>query len=613
MELAAEYARREIGDALYETMLRQPGPTRASVILRALPADVGVGPAAAREFLETDPRFIEIDGRRDLRARADTAASSFNITVQRIIEELGRAVDLPVIAAFFAAATARDIAYYEGLIASLTERADVAVAVDGKLVPVSWVLIPEGDTEEDVLFYCDLDTDEELQRLMPACADENLRGAAPVETALNVIRAADQPITNRVLQFLVYRLHPDRFEPLSLLSEMWADERLYCAPGMRWVAGEMRAPVAAEVARLDADAGEDAPKITADLAGLVAEPLPPEHPGYFIEDDDLGLIHDMVNNSKRAVSLDELLTEALELSPESPQLQAAAHSIHDLLCEDPAVIQLDATTFMGPGAIPTWVREVPEELAPVPGKPGEDVILMEDGLRPGLAEKIRDPFVEDIGSEDVTVDEDTMTSDETFYALTFPHRVAGTMKLRKMDEEFFDIQAPIARITMVDGGGDAHEVWANAETGLLLGLADLYAALDLMPGALLALVPGEGDGQFAIEVAGEDETCAIGEARIDALLELRQQLEAKGAGLYEAVREIVAAHADGVTFEILQAEVDVVRRATRLQLASLLSYYQCFRPQDGQGDVWGFAADAVAAGAIATKERFVIQDQGDAD
>ena len=613
MESATGHARRRIGDALYETMLRQPGPARASLVLRALPQDLGVASAAARDVLDTDPRFILRDGRHDLKARAETPGAGFNASIERILTELGRPPDVSDIAAFFASATDHDAQYYENLIARLLEREALFFAVDGKLLPASWLLIPEGDDEDDVLFYCDLDTDEELAQFRPSCADDSLRTDTPLDTAVNVVTAAGAPIRNRILGFFVYRLHPDEFDPFGLLSAMLRDERVYATPELRWVSGEIQPQVEAALAELDRSAVAHEPAPAVDLEPILAKPLPPDHPGYFIQDDDLRMIYELVNTSKQPVSVAELLFEVLELSPDASDLVPAAHSVRDLLHHDPAILDVGPATFLGPAGIPQWVKQIPEGLIPVPGKPGEDVILMEEGLRPGLADRVHDPFLEDVGDDDVIVDDDVTTSDETFYTLPFAHRAAGTMKLRRMDLDFFGLEAPIAPVKMVDEDGEEHQVWVNTETRLLLGLQDLYAKLELTLGALIAITPGEGPGQFNFVAAGEDDASAVEETRLQQLIALRENPDTAGKSLFELIRELMRADPEGARFEMLHAELNVIRRTTRLQLASLLSYYQCFRPKDSQGDDWAYAQDAVAAGAIPTKEKFVITSQGDTE
>ena len=72
----------------------------------------------------------------------------------------------------------------------------------------------------------------------------------------------------------------------------------------------------------------------------------------------------------------------------------------------------------------------------------------------------------------------------------------------------------------------------------------------------------------------------------------------------------MSAYPDGMAFDALESQVNVVRRATRVQIASVLSYHLCFRPRDESADEWIFAPRAVNAGTVQTKNRFIIKDWG---
>jgi hypothetical protein len=346
----ADYARRALGDALFEVMLRRTGPTPACIVLRALPESLHVAPQAARGVLEQDPRFSVQQGKFDLLARGTLTGSNFNRSVEALIADLGRPIPIPEVADFMAGLGGHDSAYYTELLSRLIRKAEVFCEVDGKVIPRSWLLFPEGDSEDDVLFYCDLDGNEEIAALRSRCSAEGLRGANCLETAVNLVRAARQPISNRVLGFFVYRLHPADFDPLELLRGMLAEERLYAEPGLYWVPGDVRAGITAALELLNKQAGTAEKAAGPNLDELLAEELPPDHPGYFIDDDNLALVYEIMNVSTQPVTVLELVTEVLGLTPDSPHFLAAAHSVRALLRDDPNILEVGPTTFAGAGA-----------------------------------------------------------------------------------------------------------------------------------------------------------------------------------------------------------------------------------------------------------------------
>jgi len=603
MQLARDHARREVADRLYEVLMQRPGPTRASVLFRSLPPTIGV--ELARETLAGDPRFITDDSTVDLAVRAAIRGANFQAALQRVAGDYGHPIEVSHLAALLASTGERTADYYLELIGRLAQQRDVLCQVGSKAVPIEWLLFPEGDNDDDVLWYADLDGNTELATLRTVCEDGGLRGASPADTAAAIVAAAGETISNRVLGFFVNRLHRAEFDPVALLGAMLADARVYAGPELVWSPGRVRAEVDAEVETLRAAHAGHAAAAVVDLGPILAEPLPPDHPGYYIEDDALEEVYDILNSSPHAISVAEVLRDVLNLSPEDGKFTAAAHSVWSLLLNDPGVIAEDHNTITGAGAAPAWARAVPEALVPVHSHHPGDVLLRDEGLQPGLADKVHDPYLEDVGEQRFKVTEDIITVDETFYTLPVHHFSAGTMKLRQMDARLFRMRAPVIPFVAVDPDGKKHQAWANTDLGLLLGLRGMYDALGLGPGSLLQISAGEVPGEWLFEPIGEDEETSLSPERRRQLLETAELL-GPDAGLYELVRAVIGDHPDGVSFERLNAEVNAIRRTTRLQLASILSYYKCFAPGDDEGDLWLFSAQDVPAGPIADKRRFVI-------
>ncbi len=604
MQPARDYARRQVADRLYEVLMRRPGPTRTTVLLRSLPPEISVG--LAGELVATDERFVRDEATVDLAIRAGLRGVNLKTAVQRVAADYGNPPAIGDLASLLASAGDRPASYYSELLETLVTQRDALCAAEGKVVPVEWLLFPEGDTDEDVLWYCELDDDAELAALRSVCQDEGLRGDTPVQTAANVVAAAGVAVSNRVLGFFVHRLHRAEFDPVALLAGLMQEERVYRGPLLTWSPGEVRQGVAAELAALKAAYADEVATTGVDLGPILAEPLPPDHPGFYIEDEALDEVYDILKSSPHPVTVSELLADVLHLIPEDTRFVPAAHSVWGLLLNDPGVIAQDYDTVIGPGAAPEWVRRVPVELQPVYSDRPGDVLLKDEGLGVGLADRVRDPYLEDVGEITRRVTEDMITVDETFYTLPVHHFVAGTMKLRRMDAQLFRMREPIIPFVVVDPEGDRHQAWANTELGLLLGLREVYESLGLQPGSLLQISAGEVPGEWVFEPVGEDEETALSAERREQLAEMAEVLFSSEAGLYEMIRAIMSDHPEGMSFEKLCAEVNTVRRTTRLQVASILSYYSCFGPADGDGDVWLFDAAAVAEGPIAEKRRFVI-------
>jgi len=341
-----EYARREVGDALYQLLMARPGPTPSPLLVHALPARLGVGPAAAREVLQSDKRFIVVDGKYDLKAREALRRLNFDQAVEYVGVDLGRPVPQRLLAQLLASVTSRDADYYEQLMERLAAAGKLHIA-DADIVPTSWFFLPEGETEEDVLFYCGLENNEELERLRPVLAQEDLQDASPADTAARIVATAGCAVSNLAVGFFTWRLHPDEYDAQELLSLMLVDERVYPGPGLMWVPGYVREQVREALQILDQEAAERRPGLLIDLDDLLSEPLPPDHPGYFIRDEDLTLLYEIVHGSPSPVTVLDLVEDVIGLHPGDPDFLAAAHSVRTLLRDDPEVAELGPTTFAG--------------------------------------------------------------------------------------------------------------------------------------------------------------------------------------------------------------------------------------------------------------------------
>jgi hypothetical protein len=76
--------------------------------------------------------------------------------------------------------------------------------------------------------------------------------------------------------------------------------------------------------------------------------------------------------------------------------------------------------------------------------------------------------------------------------------------------------------------------------------------------------------------------------------------------IYDILREVMSHWPKGADFLTVLWEVNVVRRAPRRLVASLLSSYACFYQRSGS-PVWHYDSKKVEAGFDKTKRKFMIK------
>lgn len=604
MPSADEIMRRLVADALYDALMTRPGSLAIGTLVRALPDTMPLSADFARQVIEADPRFVCEGARCDLAIRQSIAGANLKSVIERLAQDRGAPVPIGPAASLLAAVNQRETGYYLQVLRAAASESGLAHAVDDALVPLDWLLVPEGDNEDDVLFYSGLDADPLLAQLLPICSPETLRAATPRETAANLLRAAQRPVPNRLLDFLVYRLHPQAFDARELLSQMLADPTFYAMPGLCWVCGVDRSQVAAALAEADQHSAALRSQVR-ELARLLDEPLPPEHPGYFISDAHIDALYELIQTSTRPVEVADILAEILELPPDHPNYLAAAHSVRILLADDPQIMPLGYTCFIGSAGVPAWARELPAGVLPTSPISAQDVILRPEGLRPGLADRLADPYWEDFGDPGPEVARADLASSETTFTLLAHHCATGALKLRAMDQRLFgDSELDPRPISLIGPGGLEVTVWLNVERGMLIGLKPLLDRHHWASGTLLTLSQADAPARFYVSSPGEDPEVTLSDQRLAELAALLAPSAGAPPSTFALLQAILASYPDGARFERLLADISAVRRVSRLQLASLLSYYQVFRPRDQRGDDWVLVPDA--QGVVAGKDKHLV-------
>jgi len=71
--------------------------------------------------------------------------------------------------------------------------------------------------------------------------------------------------------------------------------------------------------------------------------------------------------------------------------------------------------------------------------------------------------------------------------------------------------------------------------------------------------------------------------------------------------DILGEHRSGIRFNALWSEVNVVRRVSRLQIASALSWFRCFDFVGGKTQGWKLIPDQVNAGGREELDEFLIR------
>ncbi len=600
-----------LADCIYDAVLWQPGAVRPANLVGSLPGDLRVSVGLLRKHLASDDRFVEVNGRYDIAERDALALRPFGGVITALLRGYGRPMSAPLLARALARIRGGSPSGARKLLDEFVSGRDTVMDIEGHVILEDWLLRVQGETDEEMLFYNGLQGDENLQRLWDGCKRRKVRKRNPVNTAASILESFKEPIDVVQLALLTWSLHPQGFDPVEFFGGVVADDQIGFVHGPRCVTDRLLAAATRQLHKLSEKAtAKDEVLPPAELAALLAED-PPEGTVDYLKEDDADNVLEIVSNARAPIGINELLADVLELKPNARKYKVAAHALRELFDTDLGLTTTSAGYYLARDAVPGWISTVPDELVPEPLDPEEDVLLAVEGLHETLQPAVVDPSWEDVLSGIVfEVEDSQLTRDRLTYPLLYHHHLAGTMAVREIDREFFAGDQPISMLTLRTAEGDSFSVWLNREIGLLLGMSAWYSQSVYPAGAVITIDPTDTPGEFVLgQAARKNAAVAIEAERLAELEELRERVAMRPTTVFELLVRLVGDNRSGIRFDALWSEANAVRRTTRWQIASALSWFKCFDYVGGKTQGWKFVSDRINDGGDEALTEFVIAGQ----
>jgi hypothetical protein len=191
--------------------------------------------------------------------------------------------------------------------------------------------------------------------------------------------------------------------------------------------------------------------------------------------------------------------------------------------------------------------------------------------------------------------------------LLYPHYRAGTMKLRRVDEDFFVTEGPLTRIGVRAEDAEGTQnigAWTSRESGLIYGLGEWFTPRAPQSGGVLEFTR-EPSGQVRLTLGAPDKLTHIKDDRVEELEALQERSDY--LALFDLLQQIMADQSQGAELPTLWAEVNVVRRTTKRLLCSVLSAYHCFyfKQRGPKQILWRFDEGKLDQGFKRNKRKYV--------
>lgn len=427
--------------------------------------------------------------------------------------------------------------------------------------------------------------------------------------ALQILRAAQSPVPRNVLVFLLWKQHPAPFEYAKVLSAL-ADRATFHSLTRGFITAADQMPTWRSAFVNWSRSLSSAALASIDVAALLRQRRPQNGDGGEAREIDVEEIKSFARVARDAVDLPTLLTEALEMDADDPQFIPTLIATNDQLRGDSDFITAGVGRFLLRELVPPHITEVPEELRPVQLAVNDPVTnepldfeMSDDGLEGDAAEFVHDPQWGDIGEEiEVKFVPNKQTPEQIRYVVLAHHHRAGTLKLRRSDEDFFGISGPLTRFNVQTPEGDM-EAWASRESSLISGLGEWFKPQMPVSGGVILF--SRQDGILQAAIGDNDALTTIGEDRAGQLERLRDA--ANYMSLYEVLQNIMSEHHNGMELPGLWAEVNLVRRTTKRLLVSVLCGYHCFyfKQRGPKQMLWRLDEGKVDQGFKRNKRKYV--------
>ncbi len=596
--------------------------------------------AALREALQDSRRVTPRERDWDLtlrrtwtaRPRDERSRQPLEGTLETLLLEIGKPLPLPVVV--------RELSLMRGVLPEAvrdaaanilrTARSIIEVA-PGAWLHRSFTLDAGAPREELIIRENNLEADPDWRALQsrefaPPADDSSANaassGAASANAALAaraaaILRAAGRPLSQKALGFFLWKQNPAAFDARALATVMADRSAFYSFVGglvtTQAQTAQWRAATEAWLRGLQ-NAGADA----LDVAALLRQRLPAES---LVAPSPADL--EELKKATRAgrgqpLSVAMALVDLLEIEPDDPAFVPMLQGFNDALRRNSAEwLPAGSGRFLLREMVPATVSEVPEVLRPVHvsirnNETHEpfDIEMSDDGLEGDCTEFIHAPQWEDIG-EEVEVKLARRVEGEAAATarsvVTYPHYQAGTLKLRRVDEEFFPLEGALSRLAVRaqdEEGSEELGAWASRDSGLISGLGDWFKPRLPHSGGVLEWSRNAGGG-LLLAVGAPDKLTFVDAERVAELEELQER--SAYLSLFDLLQSVMDGHPQGAELPALWAEVNVVRRTTKRLVCSVLCAYHCFyfKQRGPKQILWRFDEGKLDQGFKRNKRKYV--------
>lgn len=599
-DIARENARRFLADKAYVSLLGKSQAGKLRQVMKGIEIE-GVTMRLMRDVMAQSSRFETVDRRWSVASRYGDIHRPFERVLIEILKSAGVPVALGVLAQELEQVYSRPAEYYEqALPRILTDKEKFFAAGNDKYGLTQWLLDASYYDEDDVVFESFL-SKEQVEEFTALCPEAKWEIEKVGDTAAKLAADCKEPIPFKIMALFAWRVLGEDFDAIDFYTDVLSDDRIIVLSDQKIYP-----------AKAQKDFEKTLAKIADELSKLPMEAEEEEAEGpVTVTDTDKEEMISMIIK-KGSASAEELLDSVLEVGPEDSAFEGALESLKEALNDEERVMWLGGTRWGKVEVFPDEVKEIPASLIVPASTPFEtpegdvyDQMLEEDGFEGNLKSAIYDPFAEDVTDEDPARTMYQPNGDSQRCVLKYHHKVVGTFPLCQINPDFFGTGPEIIPIVLIDEG-KRKSCYVNNTTRLIYGMKDFYKEITEVSGAVFTIEKTAKPGEYRLTREEEpDATLGIDTNRSLELLDLKARFESSDMPIYDVIVEILGKQA--VDFPRLVNEVNIVKRCSRMLVASILSSYHAFHTR-GKSDQWLFDEKKASQGFNKTKKKYIKKD-----
>lgn len=594
-------ARVYLADRAYDVLAGREYAAKTGEILREIGVE-DVTLRMIRHTLATNNRFEQLERKWTLASRIQDKQQTFERIVDSVISGYGRPMPFSILARELALTLDRDETYYEEMLPRTLSASSKFFQVDSDLCGIAkWLVVADADEPADVLFDNFMEESDVAPYAKVAKKAEwdvnDISGSIA-----NFVAAVGKQMPIKALAFYAWSAIGSAYDAQEFYTELASSDKLVILSTQEVITTDQLPAVLKALQQIEAEL-EELPAESEEET-LEASPVT-------VSETDRDEIVDFILKQGGSVSAEDILESVIEMSPMERGYADAVASLHEALKEEDRVIYVGFDRWRPEGSIPDFVYEVPSSLLIPPNAPFEtpegdiyDQEIEDEGLEAGLKQEIMNPLVEEIGDEDP---EETIYQPLDSYqrgVIRYHHKEVGTMPIIQFEPRFFGSEPKIIHLTITNEGV-RRDVWINNETRLMYGLKDWYTAEMPVSGAAFELHKTERLGEFRFIYDNRtDPLVFVPTSRLFELLALKDEAETHEMPLFDIITKILEHYRKGIAFVPLFTEVNLVRRASRRLVASILSSYHCFHTRGKTGE-WQYDIKKRSQGFNKAKRKYV--------